>query len=83
MRIARSDAGAGPATVLSGPLKTEFKGVVRELADLCNNAIVKPDAMADNLWREAVVFVAVGVSWRRHIDNLCSLRWGMTRSSQA
>ena len=45
--------------------------------------IVKPDAMADNLCREAVVFVAVGISWRRHIGNLRDLRWDMMRSSLA
>ena len=41
LQLAQSDAGIGPATVLSGELRASFKGVARGLFASCNNPFAK------------------------------------------
>ena len=40
LRVAQSDAGIGPAAVLSRPLRAVFEEAVRGLADSCNKSLV-------------------------------------------
>ena len=46
---------------------TAFKEQLLHIAVAQREAILEPDAMADNLTGEAVVFVACGISGWRHI----------------
>ena len=39
--------------------------------------------MAGDLRWKAVILVALGVNWRRHVGGLCGVRWILKRSSLA
>ena len=57
---------------LVGHIDTAFKEELLYVAVAQGEAIIKPDAMADDLPGEAVVFVAYGISGWPHVGCLSS-----------
>jgi hypothetical protein len=66
-----------------GDFDTPFEKDFLNVSVAQGEPIIEPNAMADDLRGKAVVFVSVGLSWRRHIGCLCGFdgsarvrRWG-------
>jgi hypothetical protein len=66
-----------------GDLDTTFQEDFLNVAVAQGEAIVKPDAMGDDLRWKTVILVSLGVSWWRHVGGLCGIRWVIKRSSLA
>jgi hypothetical protein len=58
-----------------GDLDTTFEKDFLNVSVAQGEPIIEPDAMANDLRWKAVVFVSVGLGWRRHIGCLCGVRW--------
>jgi hypothetical protein len=77
IRVVLPELLTPPTDGFVGDVDAPFQEELLHVAIAQGEAIIEPDAMTDNVAREAVVFVSLGVSGRSHIGCLSGMRWVM------